>query len=173
MRLVLLRHAPAEARDPRRWPDDARRPLTSAGRRAAREVTEGLRAVGVRPDRIVTSPAVRAAATARILAAGQLGEGGPSPEIWPELLYDRAATDGLDRLAREPRGGGTVVAVGHEPSLGQLVGLLLLGEGISPIRLKRGGAALIEVPGRVGPSAGRLEWAMTRRQLTGLGKHAP
>jgi len=168
MELILFRHGPSAVRDPARWRDDARRPLTSAGKTAVREAAEGLAACGVKRPAIRTSPATRAADTAR-LAAEVLGASG-AIERWEELKFGATPESVVRRLVDDGPRSGTVVLVGHEPGLGQLAGLLLFGEPISALRLRRAGAALIDVPRRVGPSAGRLEWAMTRGQLVGLGK---
>jgi phosphohistidine phosphatase len=155
-------------RDPARWPDDARRPLTTAGKGAVRSVSKGLAAVGVERPTIRTSPAVRSADTARI-AAEVLGAIGPL-ERWDELAFGAAPEGVVRRLVQEGPRTGTVLLVGHEPGLGQLAGLLLFGEPMAPLRLKRAGAAKIDVPRRVGASSGRLAWAMTRGQLVALGK---
>jgi broad specificity phosphatase PhoE len=59
-------------------------PLTARGRAQARQVTEVMRALGWRPDRVVTSPLARCVETAGILAA----EGG-----FPAPLPDDAFTE--------------------------------------------------------------------------------
>jgi len=67
--LVLLRHGIAVARVEGR--DAADRPLTQRGRRRTQAVMEALVAGGLRMDRLVTSPYVRALETAQIaLQAG-------------------------------------------------------------------------------------------------------
>ncbi|HEY6238926.1 MAG TPA: histidine phosphatase family protein [Thermoplasmata archaeon] len=167
-RVVLLRHAPAEVRDPARWPDDDRRPLTTVGRRDARRVSEGLRAVGVRPDHILSSPASRALDTARI--AARAFSVGPARTVdqWEELSPGAEPLAVLERLARERSVRGTVLLVGHEPLLGRLLGLIVYGEPVAAVRLRRAGAASVELPGRAIPGAGRLDWLLTRRQLTAL-----
>ena len=57
--------------------------------------------------------------------------------------------------------------VGHEPTLAEFVGLALTGEGVSVIRLTKGGAACLEFPSAVRPGSGRLLWLLTRKQLAG------
>ena len=166
MEIVLFRHGPAAVRDPARWPDDARRPLTRAGKAAVRAAAEGLAAIGVKRPAIRTSPALRAADSARI-AGEVLGSAGAIAR-WDELKFSATPESVVQRLVDEGPRTGAVVLVGHEPGLGQLAGLLLFGEPMAPLRLRRAGAALIAVPRRVGPSAGRLEWALTRGQLTDL-----
>ena len=168
MEVVLFRHGPSAARDPARWRDDARRPLTRPGREQVRAAARGLVLADVIKPRYRTSPAVRAADTAR-LAAEVTGATG-AIERWDELKFGADPLSVLQRLAEEGTQSGRVVLVGHEPGLGQLAGLLLFGEPLAPIRLRRAGAAAIEVPRRVGPSAGRLQWAMTRGQLIALGR---
>jgi phosphohistidine phosphatase len=166
--LLLLRHGPAAVRDPARWRDDARRPLTAAGKRAVRDAARGLAALGLDRPAIRSSPAVRAADTARI-AAEVLGAKG-AIERWDQLGFAATPESVVQRMVDEGPRTGTVVLVGHEPGLGQLAGLLLFGEPMAPIRLRRAGAAMIEVPKRVGPLAGQLRWAMTRAQLVEIGK---
>jgi hypothetical protein len=43
--------------------------------------------------------------------------------------------------------------------------MALVGDGISVVRLTRGGAACLDFPGGVAPGAGRLVWLFTRKQL--------
>ena len=169
LNLVVLRHAPAQARDPVRWPDDARRPLTGAGRRDARRVAEGMRSLEVAPTRVATSPAARCLATARIAAEVLCDGRRPLPvEAWPELAFSGTADGVLGRLRRERVRTGTVVLVGHEPMLGRVVGLLVFGEDVPAVRLRRAGACLVELPRAPVAGSGRLDWLMTRGQLSRL-----
>ena len=169
LNLVVLRHAPAQERDPARWPDDAQRPLTGAGRRDARRVAAGMRSLEVTPSRIATSPAARCLATARITAE-VLADGARPPRVepWPELAFSASAAGVLERLRRERVTTGTVVLVGHEPMLGRLVGLLVFGEDVPAVRLRRAGACLVELPRAPVAGSGRLDWLLTRGQLARL-----
>jgi len=67
--LYLIRHGVAAEQGPQ-FPDDDDRPLTSDGIERFRQEVAGLREMGVRLDRILTSPLVRAVQTAEILGAG-------------------------------------------------------------------------------------------------------
>ena len=58
-----MRHGKAEARGAE-WPVDELRPLAQAGRRRTRDGALGLRRLGVRPPRTLSSPLVRARQTA-------------------------------------------------------------------------------------------------------------
>jgi len=116
MNLVIWRHADAAPGTP-----DEARPLTEAGKAQARAVAAWLQARLPRPYRIMGSPAVRARATAAAL--------GPDYEAIPELGYGLASATGPAVLNATgwPDGQGTVVFVGHQPTLGQVVSLLLTG----------------------------------------------
>ncbi len=161
--VVVMRHGPAEARDAARWPDDAKRPLRPKGVTQTRRAARGLVRHLERVDRLASSAAVRARKTAELLR----GELDPEPplETWPELATGERAQPILDRLAAEARARETVVLVGHEPTLAEFVGLALVGEGVSVVRLTKAGAVLLEFPAAVRPGAARLVWALTRKQL--------
>jgi phosphohistidine phosphatase len=164
VRVVVLRHGPAEVRDPGRWPDDDHRPLTEKGRLQTRKAVRGLARLVAPVDGIVTSPAVRARATAELLR--DVLEPEPEPETWEELASGRLAGPIFERLGASAGTGQTFVLVGHDPTLVEFVGLALTGEGITLVRLGKGGAALLEFPAKLGPGAGRLLWLLTRRQLS-------
>ncbi|MGB6441853.1 MAG: hypothetical protein WBF81_00955, partial [Thermoplasmata archaeon] len=87
------------------------------------------------------------------------------PTIWPELSTGRLAAPLLQRLRREAGTRGTIVIVGHEPTLAEVVGVALTGEGVSVLRLTKGGAACLEFPRAVRPGSARLLWLLTRKQL--------
>jgi phosphohistidine phosphatase SixA len=69
------------------------------------------------------------------------------------------------RLRRTVEADRTVVIVGHEPTLGEFVGMALTGEGVSFARLTKGGAACLEFPRSLRPGSARLLWLLTRKQL--------
>jgi phosphohistidine phosphatase len=109
MRLVLVRHAEAAPGDP-----DELRALTDAGRGQARRLGEQLRADGIEPDAVLSSPLLRARET----AAG-LGLGDPEPV---EGLSPGATAD--DVKAAIAGRGETVVVVGHQPDCSRITAAL-------------------------------------------------
>lgn len=166
MRVVVVRHGPAEDRDPRRWPDDDRRPLSEKGRRETRRASRGVALLAGPVDRIVTSAADRALATAKILQASlDHKEHKVRLETWEELGSGRLPAPILDRLRQSVRTGEEVVLVGHEPTLAEFVGLALAGDGQSMVHFVKGGAACVEFPAGLRPAGGRLLWLLTRKQL--------
>jgi phosphohistidine phosphatase len=163
VRVVVVRHGPAEPRNPARWPNDDRRPLTSKGKTQTRRAARGLARLASPADRVVTSSADRASKTAE-LVAGALSDA-PRLETWPELAPGNLPDPIFQKLRRSVRPGQEVVLVGHDPTLAEFVGMALIGDGVSVVRLTRGGAACLDFPTGVKPGAGRLVWLFTRKQL--------
>ncbi|MGH7301155.1 MAG: histidine phosphatase family protein, partial [Candidatus Rokuibacteriota bacterium] len=164
MLLILMRHAEAGEPDAGRWPDDRQRPLTDPGRREHARVAEALRRMGVRFDRLLTSPLVRARETAEITARAYGGAPAPEPT---DLLGDRAdppsALAGLAAVEAE-----TLLCVGHEPTLSRLAALLISRDGLARIEMAKSGAAVIECARPVAPGRGLLLMQLRPRELTGL-----
>jgi phosphohistidine phosphatase len=118
-RLVLMRHAKSA------WPDgpDHERPLAKRGQRDAPRAGRWLRRAGYVPDLVVCSTARRTTETWQLAAA----ELGASPPVRFEPRVYGAGTDELLDLVREsPATLGTLLVVGHEPTMSQLT-LLLAG----------------------------------------------
>jgi phosphohistidine phosphatase len=164
MELLIVRHAIAFERDRQRWRDDGARPLSPAGIRQSRKAAAGLKEFSVAPDRLLTSPLVRAKQTAQILTDVA---GWPQAEETPELSPGGAALAVLT-LLRQDR-GKVVAVVGHEPGVGALLTACLLGEdGALTIEMKKNAVACVSFAGS--PSAGGavLKWLATPRMLRGL-----
>lgn len=165
MRLILFRHGPAGQRDASLWANDSLRPLTAKGARRTETAARGLLGESSRWDLILTSPYRRARETAdivaRILRCGRLEEGS---ELEPD--GDRAAL--VRRLHAEAE-GARIVLVGHEPSLGEILGELCAGPG-AYLPLRKAGAACVEFEAEVAPGAGTLRWLLQPRQLRRLGR---
>lgn len=168
MRVILLRHAQAESRDPERWPDDAERPLTSRGNRRAKRSAAGVFALEPTLTRVFSSPAIRATSTAAPLVevVGEEARLEPLELLSPEAHWREMLT-GLAALAEEDA-TTTLAFVGHEPGLGKLAGALLFGAP-TPMPLKKGGACSIEVDS---PAAGSgvLCWWCPPRALRAIAR---
>lgn len=142
MQLFVVRHAIAEDALPGH--DDAARELTADGERRLRRVVQGVRGLGWRFERVLTSPWARAARTAELLAP--LSDGKP---VATELLCQAPGPELLaliaDVTAPPHKRSGTAV-VGHEPWLTQLIGWLVLGEPEAgrAFELKKAGIAWLE-----------------------------
>jgi phosphohistidine phosphatase len=161
MRLLIIRHATAVPRGTPDMPDDER-PLTKRGEKRFRAVAEGLARMVKRPDALLTSPLPRARRTAEIAAAAW---GKIEVEEAVALAggsYNELAT-ALGRFPAE----SLVVIVGHEPDLSALLGRLLGSSRSERLTFKKGGAALLDIPGPLA-DGGSLVWYLPPRMLRRL-----
>ena len=163
MRILLLRHAIAAPRDPAHDTDDRSRPLTREGERRMRRAARGMRRLGVTFDLILTSPLVRTAETARIVAAVC------RPRAEMRLLKPLAPGGGvggvLGALAGLPP-QSEILLVGHEPDLSLLAAALILERRSElPIEFKKGALARIDTDGAPRPGNGRLVYLLPPRVL--------
>jgi phosphohistidine phosphatase len=164
MLLLIVRHAVAFERDRHRWRDDAARPLSPAGMRRARKAASGLKQLSRAPDRVLTSPLVRARQTAQILAEVA---GWPQAEEAFELSPGESALSVLTLLGKDH--SKLAAVVGHQPGLGNLIAACLLGSGRGlPIEMKKNAVVCVSFEGP--PRAGRatLKWLATPRMLRGF-----
>ncbi len=161
MRLVIIRHAIAVPHGTPEIPEDER-PLTPKGEKRFRKAARGLARVVGRPDALLTSPLLRASQTAVIAAAAW---GRIEPVELPALAT--GDFDGLAAaLAAYPE-DARVAIVGHEPHVSELLARLLGTSRADRLTFRKGGAALVDLPG---PPAegGALVWFLTPRLLRRL-----
>jgi phosphohistidine phosphatase len=164
MELLIVRHAIAFERDRQRWRDDGARPLSPAGIKQSRKAAAGLKELGKAPDRFLTSPLVRARQTAQILTDVA---GWPQAEEAPELSPGGAPLAVLTLLGQKR--GKVVAVVGHEPELGALLTVCLLGDdGAIAIEMKKNAVACVSFDGSPRAGRGVLKWLATPRMLRGL-----
>ena len=114
MRLFVVRHAEAAPGEP-----DDLRPLTDAGRAAARVLGERL--AREQPDAVISSPLLRARQTADAIARAA-----GLDATTDERLAPGATADDVRAAAH----GETVVVVGHQPDCSEIV-LALTGREVS------------------------------------------
>lgn len=99
---------------------DALRPLSEQGRADARRMAEALLQRGGRPALILHSPLLRAVQTAAAASAALETPG----EAFAALDNTRPAQDVLAALEKRGAGVEEVLAVGHQPQIGELATLL-------------------------------------------------
>jgi phosphohistidine phosphatase len=165
MRLLLIRHAIAEEREDfaRTGKDDDLRPLTDEGRKKMKQSARGLRTLAPAIDVLATSPLTRAAQTAAIVDSVY---GGLDEVEIEELTPDTTPEDFLRWLRKQKV--DTVAAVGHEPSLGQILGWFLTGTDRRLFAFRKGGACLLEFADEPAGGTATLLWALTPAQLRRL-----
>lgn len=165
MTLYLMRHADAGSADARRWPDDRLRPLSARGQREHAVMARALQRMGVRFDRLLTSPLVRARQTAEITAKAY---GGRIALEETDALGDEARIkDLLKALRRLPR-SASVVAVGHEPFLSKVVAALVSPDGSAHVEMRKSGLAALEFAGRPKRGRGTLLFHLRPREVVAL-----
>jgi phosphohistidine phosphatase len=118
---VLIRHAKAADA-----PVDRDRPLARKGERRAAAIGSWLEQAGLLPDRVLVSPARRAAQTWELAAAAL------APDLEPvldERIYDNTVETVLAAIGDVPDEVQTLAVVGHNPSIGELAASLDDGAG--------------------------------------------
>ena len=183
MEIYILRHGKAEERSSS-ISSDAKRRLTESGRNEMEQIASGITALGIRPDRIISSPLVRARETAEIVRGRLLLErdSGRSPTrvgIWQELKPESDVLGAHGRLAAMAPDLG-VMLVGHEPHLSSLASSMITRRsGLTTTRdrreyvdapdaainLKKGGLAIIRANADARVMGGFLRSLMTPKQL--------
>ena len=115
--LLVLRHAKSLWDNPAL--DDHERPLNERGRRDGPKMGAVVRESGLTPDRIVCSDALRARLTAEAVARSAGFDG----EIQLEPRLYAASVDGILAVlcTVQEAHSGTVMIVGHNPGLEQLI----------------------------------------------------
>ncbi|MCB9080400.1 MAG: histidine phosphatase family protein [Lewinellaceae bacterium] len=110
--IFFIRHAKSSWANP--GLRDMDRPLNDRGMRDAPRMAILLKALGVTPDRILSSPARRALTTATFFAE-ELGI--PPAEIWVEpRIYDAYPEDIISLLQELPDEYKEVLIFGHNPT---------------------------------------------------------
>ena len=114
--LIIVRHAKSSWKDS--GLDDRERPLNRRGERDAPEMGARLARRGERPDLVVSSPAVRALTTARIIA-GKL-DYARKDIVVVSRLYGADVDELLDVIRSADESAATLMLFGHNPGLTEL-----------------------------------------------------
>jgi len=144
---------------------DADRMLSAEGRKKTASAARGAAACDCAPERIFSSPLIRARETAEIVAH-ELDMSGIRivEELAPELDLD-ATMAWLRGLSYE-----SVMLVGHLPSLAELASLMISDGPDLDIMLKKASLCRISFPGKARQAQGTLEWLIQPSALRRLGK---
>ena len=161
-KIIFLRHGHSPSAAEAGVGRDELRPLSERGKAAAATAAKKLAGKGYKPGLILCSPLVRAKATAEIAAAAlgapvedvrELDGGHPCEDLWS------AVRAGLERT-------DTVMAVGHQPSLGIVAGGLL---GLSHFPFQPAGFAVLAfggcVPDGIRPGCAKDEYLLFDPEL--------
>ena len=162
MILYIVRHGIAIDRADPKAPPEAERPLTARGVQKTRSAALGLRALKLKPDALLTSPYVRAAQTAEIVAEAL----GFAPE---KIRVSEALKPGADpaEIVKElsQLKVKEVMCFGHAPHVDRLIEHLAGARG-GFTELKKAGVACVEHAS--GQSRWHLRWLVTPKILREL-----
>lgn len=114
--LLLLRHGKSD------WSvacDDFHRPLKGRGRKGAKKIGVWMQSQQLIPDQVISSPAVRALSTAELCLA-EIPQATQSIRQ-SDLLYSGTHYEVLNLLRSSPATVETVLLVGHNPDMEDLL----------------------------------------------------
>ena len=141
---------------------DVERSLTAEGKEELEDVARALSRLKIRPDYVVSSPLKRARETASI--ASKTLKKRDKVEIWDELKPEGSKEELYKRLSKmKPE--SSVLCVGHEPYLTQMINEVLGHQGPSKIVLKKSGVARLSIKVFNPKVEGELRWLLTPRLL--------
>lgn len=126
--LGLFRHAKSDWNDARLRDFD--RPLNKRGRKGAKLMGRHIRKHGIKWDRVIASPAVRVAETIELAAEAA---GSTLPVNWDRRIYLASSMTLLDLLMEQEGDPASIIMVGHNPGLEDLIFDLVPDDGSSPL----------------------------------------
>lgn len=148
----LLRHA--HAGDPERWTDDdSLRPLSEKGRRQCERLGRLLAGLDEAPDLFITSPKVRAAQTAELVA-----EALAAPVVVDKRLGAAFDIAVLEDILLAHADAERPCLVGHDPDFSEVLGDLV---GAAMVPMRKGAIARVDVQTRdLAPGRGVLRYLL-------------
>jgi phosphohistidine phosphatase len=162
MEVYLLRHGIAQERDPKKYPDDRLRPLTTEGLERMREIVRGMLKIGVEFDAVFDSGYTRARLTTeavtdayRIDSADIQATTALEPERNPSELL---------ALLEANKSAKRVLIVGHEPHLSLSVAYLTGGRDGDAFDFKKGALARVDLQ-TLKKGTGTLVWLLPPKVL--------
>ena len=162
MEIYILRHGIAVARGTPGYKKDGDRPLTEDGVEKTHQVVAAMLAMGLKFDLILSSPYLRAAQTADIVAR-ELDE----EVTFTDFLLPDSNPLKLIREINDHK-PQRVLLVGHEPDLTRLISLLISGGSDAAIELKKGGLSKLTTEKLTFGQCATLHWLLTPKQLRAL-----
>ncbi len=163
MNLYLLRHGIAVDSAKSGVASDAERPLTPRGRRRMLQIAQAMSALGVSFDLIFSSPLVRAAESAAIVA--QCLQLRNKLKFTDDLMPGGNPRPLLRQINQHRPRPKNVLLVGHEPYLSQLIARLVAGNDGLAIEFKKGGLCKLEATTLRWARCATLAWLLTPRHL--------
>lgn len=159
LELYLIRHGVAAERGDD-YPDDSKRPLTSAGISRLRKEAKALDAMDVGFDHIITSPLVRTRQTADVFAETLKTK--PSVSQSDALAPAGTPVAVIQEIGKHSK-KGRIALVGHEPNIGELAARLIGAR--AALEFKKGAICRIDFDVLPPKGTGQLRWFVTAKML--------
>ncbi len=162
--ISILRHAKSDWSDADL--DDFDRPLNKRGEKDAPRMGKYLKSTGKLPGIIYSSPALRAKTTAEIVkeTSGYPGD----IEYMPEFYASESPEVYIDKIKRAPDNHDSIMVVGHNPTLENLLADLLSDHPVN-IKFPTAGLACLNVEieswKELKPGTAILYWMMIPKAL--------
>jgi phosphohistidine phosphatase len=151
MLLHLIRHA--DAGDPDAWEGpDAARPLSDKGRNQAKRLAEFLAGIKFSGQPFITSPKLRAAQTADLVATEL-----EAPVVIDDRLAGALTPEIVEAILRDAGDPERPVLVGHDPDFSDLLADLCAAPHVP---MRKGALARIEIDRPFREGGGTLRWLL-------------
>jgi phosphohistidine phosphatase len=171
MEIYLLRHGLAVARGTPGFKNDAQRPLTAKGKKQLQRVGRAMAALNLDFDVILTSPFRRARETAEIVATALKARKKAQNrlKVCASLAADRKPTGLIRSLPEMNPPPQSVLLVGHEPFLSELISRLTTGGPDLAVDFPKAGLCKLNLDKWRARPCARLAWLLTPQQMKKIG----
>ncbi|MGA7043458.1 MAG: phosphohistidine phosphatase SixA [Nitrososphaeraceae archaeon] len=167
MDLFILRHGEA-GKKLATGNRDFERSLTVTGQKEVADIAKSLKDLGIKFDFILTSPLKRAHQTAAIVSKVFKNE--KKMEDWNELRPEGNRLE-LYRKLSQFKQQSSVLLVGHEPYLSDMVSEIIFDGKGRHVVIKKAGLARIGITSSAPPKLqGELKWLLTPRHMKNMAR---
>lgn len=166
MDLFILRHGEA-GKKLATGNRDFERSLTVAGQKEVAHIAKSLKDLGIKFDFILTSPLKRAHQTAAIVS--KIFKNEKKIEDWNELKPEGNRPE-LYRKLTQFKQQSSVLIVGHEPYLSDMISEIIFDGKGKHVVLKKAGLAKIGIISASPKLHGELKWLLTPRHMKNMAR---
>jgi phosphohistidine phosphatase len=166
MDLFILRHGEA-GKKLATGNRDFERSLTVAGQKEVADIAKSLKDLGIKFDFILTSPLKRAHQTAAIVS--KIFKNEKKMEDWNELKPEGNRLE-LYRKLTQFQQQSSVLIVGHEPYLSDMISEIIFDRKGKHVVLKKAGLAKIGITSASPKLHGELKWLLTPRHMKNMAR---
>ena len=163
MNIFLLRHGIAVEPGAPGFVQDAQRPLTPKGERKLKKIARAMERLELKFDLVLSSPYIRARQTAEMVVRGLKIK--RALEFSDTLIPSGNLKKLIEELPHLEPTPENLLLVGHEPSLSELISLLVSGAPGLSVLMKKGGLCKLCISDLRHGRCATLEWLLTPKQM--------